>query len=405
MMTSLATKIVARPCPLCGSATGAILHTQTFVLPAGCPLAAEYDVVSCLPCGFVYADMATPQTQFDQFYAQLSKYADRQTPMGGGSLSDINRAQRTATYLAQQLPDRQAHIADIGCANGTLLGVLQKLGYNRLSGVDPSPACVENIQRQYDGIDVYANNHLNLPVGLNNLDLVIMSHVLEHVRDVRPALEQIHARLGSSGCLYLEVPDAARYADFVFSPWQEFNLEHIAHFSSLSLASLLQSCGFRVRESQQTLIESPLGIPYPVIMTIAEKVSPPPAGQALSPCDLSLKRHIQTYIEVSQQMLTKIDLKLRQILSEQNRIIVWGTGQLTLTLLAETVLTKAAISAFVDSNPFLQGQKLMGVPIQAPTQIVGRPEPIIVASTLYYDEICKYISEVMKLPNAIFSLL
>ena len=85
-------------------------------------------------------------------------------------------------------------------------------------------------------------------------------------------------------------------------------------------------------------------------------------------------------------------------------MIVWGTGQLTLKLLAETPLGEARIVAFVDSNPINQGRLLRGVPILAPDAIRSMAQPILVASTLHQDEIVAVIRERMKLTNPLILL-
>ena len=90
---------------------------------------------------------------------------------------------------------------------------------------------------------------------------------------------------------------------------------------------------------------------------------------------------------------------------EYPRIIVWGTGQLVMKLLSETVLAEADIVAFVDSNPAIQGHSLNGIPILSPSQIVDKLNPIVVSSTLYYEEIRKFIIEEMRLSNPVISLL
>ncbi|GCA86292.1 hypothetical protein MiHa_04283 [Microcystis aeruginosa NIES-2522] len=53
--------------------------------------------------------------------------------------------------------------------------------------------------------------------------------------------------------------------------------------------------------------------------------------------------------------MTDIDLKLQSVLEDAADVIVWGTGQLAMKLLAETSLAKANIVAFVDGNPINQG--------------------------------------------------
>lgn len=133
-----ARKVSTRGCPVCSAAACEVLHYQRFILPEGHPLAAGYDVVCCEQCGFVYADTTASQQDYDAFYARLSKYEDSKTSTGGGSSpEDAQRLQETAACLAEALPDRNARLLDIGCANGGLLGALRKLGYTNLVGMDP----------------------------------------------------------------------------------------------------------------------------------------------------------------------------------------------------------------------------------------------------------------------------
>ena len=401
----MTTKVCVRYCPICGYTTAKVLITQRFVMPKGHPLGDIQDIICCDRCDFVYADVSATQEDYDFYYAHFSKYEDNQTPMGGDTSLDVERLTRTAEYITHVLPDKRVRILDVGCANGTMLGALKQLGYVNLCGVDLSPVCVESTKRRYD-IKAHVGSLSNLPRGIGEFDFVILSHVLEHVKELRQALYHVRELQPAPGYLYVEVPDASRYADFVFSPFQDFNTEHINHFSLHSLTNLLCVCGFNVKDVGQKLVESAPGIPYPAIFTTAVKMDDnEPPIQMLLGRDEQLERGMQAYIDTSQQMMDKIGLKLRNILSEQSSVIVWGMGQLVMKLLAETALAEANIKAFVDSNPVNQGQVLRGIPILAPEQIIGMTDPIIVGSTLHHEAISKRIREQMKLPNDVICLV
>jgi SAM-dependent methyltransferase len=382
-----------------------VLHVQRFELPQGHPLADGYNVVACQSCGFVYADTEVTQTVYDYYYANFSKYQDARDPMGGENPVDVERLKKTVEYVAKTLTDKQARVLDVGCANGAMLGALKYLGYLHLNGIDPSPVSAENAKQRYD-IVVYEGSLSNPPQDIGRFDLVILSHVLEHVKELKQALNHVRELQPDKGFLYVEVPDASRYADFVYSPFQDFNIEHINHFSLYSLTRLLQTCGFHVREGGRKTIESAPGIPYPVIFVIAVKMDDDQAfRQTVFEKDEFLRGDIQSYIDHSKQMMFKIKLKLDDILLRCSSIIVWGTGQLVMKLLAETALAEANINAFVDSNPINQGQVLRGIPILAPEQIVGMTDPIVIGSTLHHLAISKCIKEQMKLSNDVIYLV
>jgi SAM-dependent methyltransferase len=391
-----------RGCPVCDNATAEVLHTQRFVLPQGHPLADGYDVVSCARCGFSYADTAVTQADYDRYYARFSKYEDIKTGTGGGETPwDVSRFAATANQIARYLENTQASILDIGCANGGLLKALHLLGFHNLCGVDPSSACVENVRRS--GIEAHVGS-LFEPLSAKRFDCLILSHVLEHVNNLKQAVQSLKPLLAveRKSRVYVEVPDASRYADYLFSPFQDFNTEHINHFSQIGLANLMQTAGFIVEEWGEKTIESSPNMPYPVLYGIWSEPSHSSRESAFER-DIQLAVNLKRYIAESHNIMDGIKAKLRKTLIGSPQVIVWGTGQLALKLLAETSLAKAQIGAFVDGNPINQGRVLSGVQILAPEQIRDLPYPIVVTTILHQQEIAEQIRR-MGLPNDIILL-
>ena len=272
-------------------------------------------------------------------------------------------------------------------------------GYNNLHGIDPSLACVENTKNQ--GIAATVGTLSSISSDIGQYDCVILSHVLEHVSDLRGAISAIAEYLKPEGFAYIEVPDATRYDEFVTSPFQDFNTEHINHFSYQSLSNLFSLNGWSAKENGQTEILAAEGTPYPVVYGIFDQ-----EGSAKKQFikDNVLKERIDTYIQKSSAIMTNIDQKITSDLTETDEVIVWGTGQLAMKLLVETSLGRAKIAAFVDSNPVNQGQVLCGAQILAPDQLKSMQFPIIVTSILHGQEIEKMIKYKYQLPNKIILL-
>jgi hypothetical protein len=116
-----------------------------------------------------------------------------------------------------------------------------------------------------------------------------------------------------------------------------------------------------------------------------------------------LKLAVLRYIERSSALWSQIDCRIGEALRGSPELIVWGTGQLTLKLLAETQLSQAKITAFVDSNPIHQGRQLRGAPILSPGGIRGYSQPILIGTLLHHTQILAQIEE-MGLNNPVILL-
>lgn len=231
-------KTLDRKCPICDCREGQILHTQIFALSAGHPLQDRCDFVACNECGFCFADTSVSQSTYDSYYAAMSKYADSATSTGAGLLPwDADRLDQLAGQVAAFAPDPSSRILDVGCATGGLLAALQVRGYMNACGIDPAPACVDKADQVARG-QVWTGTLSQFPADIGTFDGILLSHVMEHVRDVRIAMKRLCELLNPGGWVYIEVPDATRYEQFLIAPFQDFNTEHINHFSDVSLANL-----------------------------------------------------------------------------------------------------------------------------------------------------------------------
>jgi len=389
-----------RPCPICENEKADVLHSQRFALPEGHPLSAGYDVVCCDSCGFVYADTAVTQQAYDLFYTQYSKYEDKKTGTGGVDNEwDRKRVTETAEQIVTFMNNTNARVLDIGCANGGLLKALKDLGYEQVLGIDPSPVCVENTRL----LGVAAKiGSLFQPLNQGLFKCVVLSHTLEHVHDLKQAMDWIHTVTNNNGIVYIEVPDAARYADFVDAPFQDFNTEHINHFSITSLQNLLRENGFDPVQWGDKIIPASANKPYPAIYCFA-KLNNRENQKPQIDKDVELYGRIEKYIQISQQIMDDIESRLSASLSTSRQILVWGTGQLAMKLLAETSLAKADILAFIDSNPINQGKILRGIKVIAPEAALQYTEPILITSTLHQQSIIEQIQK-MGLKNKLLLL-
>ena len=392
-----------RPCPVCGASAGEVLHHRAFVLPDGHPLSSGYDVVTCLICGAAYATPLPDQAAYDRFYRDDSKYADAATGTGSGAQAwDDERLEETAHALASFAPEKSTHIVDVGCGAGGLLRWFAKLGYTNLTGIDPATACA-TATSAITGVRGLVGSLFALPAELEHADLIVLSHVLEHVRDVGIAIDGLKAITAPGGKVYCEVPNASQYTEYLVAPFLDFNTEHINHFSVGTLKRLFAARGWKIVASGSKAIASSPTTRYPCAWVLAEL---PKAGESVPavPADRALRAALTRYVAASQELLERVVARLSATCITSTEIIVWGTGQTTAILLAETPLGSARIKAFTDSNAKNFGRTIAGAPVVPPDALRAMPEtPIVIGSLLHGAEIAASISA-RGLPNPVIRL-
>jgi 2-polyprenyl-3-methyl-5-hydroxy-6-metoxy-1,4-benzoquinol methylase len=388
-------KAVVRLCPSCGGGEGAVIHRQDFEPLDGHPVARGYDVVICLACGFGYADTPCTEQDLRLFYAAMSKYADRKAGSGGGVQPwDAARLAATAAEIDASLGGRAARVLDIGCANGGLLAALRTLGYSKVAGVDPAAACVEAAAAQ--GFEARVGVLGALPeFGApfdGGFDCVTLSHVLEHVLDVGGAVRSALSVLVPGGVLYIEVPDAARYSEYLYAPFQDFNTEHINHFSERTLRSAMARLGLRARASGRKTFRISAGCEFSAVWGVFER------GAAAPEAGGELAEALEAYVAHSSAMMAGIGAHVGRACAGREECIVWGLGQLAMKVFRLSEAEGLRPVVCVDSNAINHGKLFRGRPIVAPESIRGMEQPILITSLLHHRSIERQI-EAMGLGN------
>jgi 2-polyprenyl-3-methyl-5-hydroxy-6-metoxy-1,4-benzoquinol methylase len=397
-----------RACGACGATGHTVCHHQRFIVPDGYPLPNEYDVAVCRRCGFVYADPVATQRDYDRFYCEWSKYDDSATATGSGvSPYDAARLATTASDIARTLPSRSASILDAGCARGGLLTALRDQGFTAVAGLDPSPRCAAACRDR--GFETYVGSisTVSAPAHMPSFDCVVFSHVLEHVYDIPAFFAAARRLLAPGGYIYIETPDATRYDDYLYAPFQEFNTEHINHFSARALENTARRFGFQPVMVEQKVIQTAEDTLYPAVFGLFRDHGGTADERVI--CDQELPSKIAAYIRHSAEQMERINRNLAGQLANTQRVVLWGAGQFAMKLLALPCLARTEVRALVDNNPILRGKTIAGAPIigpreLGPQEIAGTREPIIISTLLHADEISAQI-RCLGLSNPVLSLL
>ena len=390
----------SRLCAVCGGMDKRLLYQQRFASFSG-GLLEGYDVVACTRCGFCFADHLPDQYAFDRYYGEMSKY-EYNDQGGHESPYDLARFQEIAVFLRPYFRSREARILEVGCSTGRLLGLIKEAGCPNVLGVDPSHACARAATALY-GVPAITGTLNQMEVTPSSQDFLILSGVLEHVRDLDAALRRLAQVLAEEGRLHIAVPDASRYAEGDDAPFQEFSVEHINFFGPDSLTNLVNGYGFRHLGCEQRMMTVNYRTTTPVILAVFERLSGDQPAATWTP-DRTTPSGLERYIAKSAEADRQVHAAISRLADEKIPVMVWGTGAHTLRLLESSRLGEVRITAFIDSNARYQDKPLRGAPILAPEAVRGRSESILISSRVYQHEIANRIRNEMGLPNQLILL-
>jgi len=382
-----------RPCPVCDATQVEVLHQQLFVTPQACSLPGAYDVVSCGRCGMVYADTAACQADYDVFYRDMSKYDTPGLSTGGGD-TPLDRARliETAQFLAAHLRNRTAPLLDAGCGNGGLLTALSELGFTDLSGLDPSPNCADVVRNL--GFKATVGSLLSTTDEVQALtgrfEYLTLSHVLEHLCDLKAGFERVVSWMQPGGVIWVEVPDASRYVEHDVVPFYYFDIEHINHFDEESLRNLAAEAGLGVVAVAQKTVAVSADVLYPAVGVLMSVPEGPRArgelNRATAARDSMLEYVLLSHSDDRWERLEPLE-------ASGEPVAVWGAGSFAQRLMATSPLGRCDVVAFVDNDLSKQGTCLAGRPINPPNWLAGFSGTVVVAAAVTSDVIVAEIRE------------
>ena len=373
-----------RNCPICSSSDKKIIKPIKFKLFDNHPIQKGYSLVQCQNCDFVYADLEISQSKLDWYYSEESKYEDTVISTGGGiNEYDKNRLIDTAAYISDNIDEKSVRILDIGCANGGLLQEFKNIGFFNIEGLDPSASCVnytkQNIQCPCTQDSIFAD-HKNL----GKFDVITLTHVLEHVIDVAGLIDIVKNLLNPNGYVYIECPDADSYHKFVHSPFQEFNSEHINHFTQISLRNLMELNGFDSLYSDVKSFKISTSNPYYAAYGLF-KYSNRPSSEIQK--DEHLLSNILKYIDLSEKTMLEVEKNIVK-LDKNVLLALFGTGQFCYKILGLDVIKNFKKIILFDNSMRNIGNTIDGILVVAGSEIsdIYKQDPFNIVITSMISE-------------------
>lgn len=257
--------VTRRACPTCGSDDAAVLvslpasrigdgnstYVADYAERLGITRDDEYPIVRCGQCGFVFAQRDLSDAFLDALYGAVidSAVAARESQ----SIAWVAHQLGMASSLLRAITKSPARVLDFGCGYGTVVRAIRS---PEIDAIGFEPAEGPRNAARAEGLSVFdsvAEIEARAP-----FDAILLSDVLEHVRDPAETLALCHRLLADGGAICINVPDfsdarlrgivAAAAAGQPYSrelnPW-----EHLNYFSPETLRRMVTAAGFVISRS------------------------------------------------------------------------------------------------------------------------------------------------------------
>ncbi|WP_161968483.1 class I SAM-dependent methyltransferase [Desulfitobacterium hafniense] len=350
------------------------------ILGANFPDGETY-IVSCLECGLVYCRTLANQQDFLTYYTSVAK---------SPKYYDMVGAEATRNYfqhilkLIEPYIHTESKILDIAGAWGELGEYMAKNGYPNVTILDPCEECIL-FAKQKGLLTVQTDSTEMGKVLQERYDLIIFNHTLEHILEIREAIENACKLLKDKGHIFIELPDAEEYANQSLPPFTYFTYEHVIHFTVHDIENLSKRYGLEIVGWNKYYKEVSR---YPSFYVILKKNS------EIKPITYSTvgKDSIKKYIAECNQQLHQM---LEPYEANHEPLILWGIGASTALLLE--AFSQCNVEQIVDSNPARQGLVFQignkKYPIVDPESIRSSRATIFILPGAYKNSIEKQIRD------------
>lgn len=226
---------------------------------------AEFNSVLCRKCGFLAFEPRPDGADIERKYRYLGAHPSTQ----GEAMShvDIDRRRSEELYarLSGRLPDPPAAILDFGGGTGGMMSRFLDAGYE----------CwvVDYVETTIPGVSRLGRTVDDIPPA-QRFELIICSHVLEHLAEFVGMIQRLAEHLTDTGILYVEVP---------LEVWDGIPLppEPVTHFNFFTVPSLriaLERAGVRLLACTEIMTTFEGGSREIAVMAIAQRArQEPPA--------------------------------------------------------------------------------------------------------------------------------
>lgn len=208
------------------------------------------DFVVCKNCGLGQTNPRMDQNSYNQFYNEEYRYIyggevgptesffnDQYFRLGKKIYEFVRNASESESLTGK-------FVLEIGCGAGGILKYFRDNGC-LVKGIDLGSGFIEYGRKEHN-LDLVVGEIKSLKLD-RSPDIIIYSHVLEHILDLKNQLQQVFDLMHKDTVLYIEVPGLKNlHYSYEGDLLLYLQNAHVYHFTKTSLLNLMKANGFEV---------------------------------------------------------------------------------------------------------------------------------------------------------------
>lgn len=141
-------------------------------------------------------------------------------------------------------------LLDAGCGDGVILKEFVNHKKLELYGIDSNPIRIERCRKLGPEIKLFSQDLFHIDFPDNSFHIVILNHVLEHIKEDVLLLKNIHRILKENGLLILGTPNEgcllAILRNRLLQSWILKSTDHVQFYTKKTILNKLNAAGYSV---------------------------------------------------------------------------------------------------------------------------------------------------------------
>ncbi len=237
--------IVYRSCPNCGNNNiSCVLEAKDHTVSG-----EEFEIWECENCTQRFTQNIPGAENIGNYYQSENYISHSDTSKG--FVNKLYHKVRKRTLIQKRkliekyTQKKKGNFVDVGAGTGAFLNTMKNAGWD-CTGIEPDSSARQKALELYQIHLKESQELFSLPA--ESFDAITLWHVLEHVHELHPYVEQLKNLLSRDGKLFIAVPnytsaDAKTYGKF----WAAYDVpRHLYHFSPKAMKTLLNAHGLKL---------------------------------------------------------------------------------------------------------------------------------------------------------------